>query len=169
MPRVNTHCCKSFTSICRESSQQKKIILHLQQENAFLREKITKHGFKPVNEPLGDEITLRECVALSFASSSVKQTEISSQHLVVDSFQAYFENYVKSNPFISFMMQILINKHQERKLKTHSTHSQWFAWFFLYKSFLADMLLKAKQGKIILRTNLLISLLLLYTKALKPL
>ena len=168
MPRCATPNHRSFASLNMLLRQCKLTIAKLQQENEFLSKNQCKHQCNNNVSAQQSDNTSIESLSTSFASVEVHQPEILPENLWVDNFHDYYANLIKNYPFMTVMMRMLINKHQERKLRSSSTNLNWCSWFFVYQSFLADMLIRAKQGKIIMRTTILISLILLYTKASKP-
>jgi hypothetical protein len=84
----------------------------------------------------------------------------SPEELHVNKMRTYYNNQLARYPQLQQLMEPLFSAHFKRKERSHSTNSRWYSCAGLYRAFVADVLLRTKDGKAVLRTNLLLGLLI---------
>jgi len=68
----------------------------------------------------------------------------------------YCREMMEKYPALHTTMDPLFSKHWRTKEKSSSTDSHWLAQASLYKAFIIDMILKSKNQKAVMRTNLML-------------
>jgi hypothetical protein len=98
-----------------------------------------------------------------FDFTTVHSDYCEAEELEIGAFPSYFNKLMETFPILSLIMHLATSLTHTRKLKASSTSFQWISWSFLYRSFLADMFIRARAPKTIRRTTLLLSIYFLLT------
>ena len=140
-------------------------IHELRVENEKLKSEVAYWKQKAANN---DEVTEKgdlSVIVQKFASVEVKNQQILPENMVINSFGPNLDVLIHNYPFIAFLFNFLFTGTQRRKERANATAKEWKNWLQLYKCFIADMLLRTKKAKSVLITPMLISMVLLYTRA----
>lgn len=140
-------------------------IHELRVENEKLKSEVAYWKQKAANN---DEVTEKgdlSVIVQKFASVEVKNQQILPENMVINSFGPNLDVLIHNYPIIAFLFNFLFTGTQRRKERANATAKEWKNWLQLYKCFIADMLLRTKKAKSVLITPMLISMVLLYTRA----
>jgi hypothetical protein len=83
--------------------------------------------------------------------------------LEIGAFHSYFNKLLENFPILSLFMHLATFMTHLHKLNASSTSFKWISWSYFYRSFLADMFLRARAPKTVRRTTLLLSIYFLLT------
>jgi hypothetical protein len=82
---------------------------------------------------------------------------IEPEHLRFSSFTVYLENLLIRFPILAFIFGLFLSKNHVKKMNDPSTNPKWSIWSIFYRSWIADVLLRAQSSKTVRRTSLLLS------------
>ena len=91
---------------------------------------------------------------------SVETDVCSPQELQVNKMREYYDSQLVKHPHLKNLIEPLFSGHFKSKERARSTNSRWQSCAGLYRAFVADVILRTKNSKAVLRTNLLLGLMI---------
>lgn len=90
---------------------------------------------------------------------SVESDTCTPDDLQIHKMHDYYEGLLQKYPTLETVLRPLFSKHFQTKEKSRSADSRWIACAGLYRAFVADVVLRSKNSKAVLRTNMLLGVL----------
>ena len=94
--------------------------------------------------------------ALNAETVAVIVNDPSPDELIVSNLDKYTKSLLEHLLLLVSAFSLMLSASFRRKERASATHSKWISWAFLYKAFLADVVLRARLPKTVGRTNLLL-------------
>ena len=144
----------------------------LEHEHQLLQKKFTFEVECAQNER--DEWEKKYCevesvVEGSFSRSQYIDSDVPPpQQLTIDNFGKYYQDMLNKYPFLAFIMQFCLSLHHNRKENAADTTEEWLMSSDFYKSYLLDTILKSRNSKAVLRTQLFLGVYFYLVKVPEP-
>lgn len=140
---------RAITSLKRENTRLLKDITNLTKENIILANKLHLN-------PTVNKITIRN------------PGDIHPDDLRMSNFEDYLGEMEDEHPQLKQALSAWMSQTHKSKHNNANTGTKWVFWSNFYRSWIADVLCRARASKVVRRTNLFLSAYLLVTRVPTP-